>query len=491
MNFNLYEIKENYNIIFKKINKMDYFDSITPPPTLYIFNNSNHQSKFGGIITLLSFTAEILCVIFLIYDYIDQVPMISFIEMWEPHEKKMKNLKMAFRYVGNLDAFESFNTTALEKIVKNDSLTKEQHEIELYNCDDKFNEKKNGEWKCIKGGFNIYRQENDYNYLYFPVVLNEKNTSEINDKTVKLELIYERQIIHHFNYLNPYETFLDKKDYSFENNVKIVYYEYLKDIKYETSGVGLGISLFDYVNFKYFNLTKLGSKTQTTISTYIDRNEGTIRVFSPSKTESGALALHFSNNSFFYHRQYQPFIEYISLFGGYYSVIAMICEILVNVYSKTNENFRMMNYFINKNHIYKEKSGNKNLYLFEINESEEEKKKITHDYKNEQKKEFLSFEMEENDEKDERNLKRINAIDAFKNIDFFSMFGNGIDIFGCMKKRKNQKILNYINDFFQENFSLEKIYFNQLKLVEIIENSQMKMQSKIINDIELELNTFI
>ena len=83
------------------------------------------------------------------------------------------------------------------------------------------------------------------------------------------------------------------------------------------------------------------------------------------------------------------------------------------------------------------------------------------------KKQLLYLKIGENNEDYERKLKRTRIIDPFKNIGFFNTFGNSIDFFGCMKYRKNQKILNY-------NFSLEKIYFNQLKLEELIHQSQIK-----------------
>lgn len=470
---------------------MENIDSATPPPSFYIFNNSSNQSKFGGFMSLISYILGILTIIFLIYDYFVQTPIISFIEQWEPNEEKTKLLKVAFRYTGNVDAYESFETKAIKKIVKNDSLTTEEYNIDLYNCDQNFTENINGEWKCIKGGFELKRKDNDYNYLYFPLILKEKNKTDIFDKTVKLELIYERQVIHHFDYLTPFETFLDKKDYTFQNEVKTIYYEYLKFIKYETSGTGTGISLFDYFNFKYFNLTKLGSKSQLIYSTYIDRNEGTIRILSQNKNESGALALHFSNNSFYYHRKYQPFIEYISLFGGFYSVFIAISKIFIDFYSKTNDNFRMMNYFINKNNKNKEKTGSLSLIPDDGNKEESKTKIIDENKKKEESDEkFLSFDTDdEQKEEEEKKLKMTNAIDSFKNITFWTIIGNGIKCFSCLKNKKNQRILNYINDFFQENFSLEKIYFNQLKLIELFESSHIQKQSLIINKIENNLNS--
>ncbi len=48
---------------------MDYLDSLTPPPSFYIFKNTNNQSKFGGLITLIFYIILILSLIFLIYDY--------------------------------------------------------------------------------------------------------------------------------------------------------------------------------------------------------------------------------------------------------------------------------------------------------------------------------------------------------------------------------------------------------------------------------------
>ena len=471
---------------------MDFLDSSTPPPSFYIFKNTNNQSKFGGIITLIFYIIQILCVIFLIYDYIEQTPIISFVELWEPNEEKKQNIKIAFRYSGRIDFYDIIDLKAKEKIVKNDSTTKEEHEIETFSCDQNFKENINGEWKCIKGGFNFTRKINDYNYLYFPLILQENNKTEIGDKTIKIELIYERKVIHHFNFLNPFTSFLDKKDYTFQKNIRTIYYEYLKNIKYETKGSGFGISFFDYCDFKYFNLTKLGSKSKTQYSTYIDRNEGTIRILSNDKNESGGLALHFSNNSIFYERKYSSVFDYISIFGGYYSVFILISEVILSFYSKTNENFRIINYIINKNQIHKMKFNN-NLSLVPLESKEEENKEIiSEENKNneDRKKELLFFETEDSDEDYERKLKRTITIDSLKNINFISIFGNGIDFFGCMKHRKNQQVLNYINEFIQDNFSLEKIYFNQLKLEELIQKSQIKDESAIINEIEKKLNSF-
>ena len=218
---------------------MDYLDSLTPPPSFYIFKNTNNQSKFGGLITLIFYIILILSLIFLIYDYSEQSPIISFVELWEPDEEKKQNIKIAFRYTGGIDFYEHIDLKVKERIVKNDSLTKEEHEIKTFNCIQNFKENNNSEWKCIKEGFEFKRKDNDYNYLYFPLILKEKNPTEIGDKTIKIEIIYERKVIHHFNYLNPFDSFIDKKDYSFQNNVRTIYYEYLKNIKYETTGIVL------------------------------------------------------------------------------------------------------------------------------------------------------------------------------------------------------------------------------------------------------------
>ena len=135
---------------------------------------------------------------------------------------------------------------------------------------------------------------------------------------------------------------------------------------------------------------------------------------------------------------------------------------------------------------------NNNLSLLPV-ESNEEKNKDIIDEENknneDRKKELLILEIEENDEDHERKLKRIKRIDSFQNINFISIIWNGIDFFGCMKNRKNQKILNYINKFMKDYFSLEKIYFNQLKLEEIIHKSQIKNENIIINEIEKKINS--
>ena len=204
------------------------------------------------------------------------------------------------------------------------------------------------------------------------------------------------------------------------------------------------------------------------------------------------MALHFSNNSIFYERKYSSVFDYISIFGGYYSVFILISEVILSFYSKTNENFRIINYIINKNQIHKMKFNN-NLSLVPLESKEEENKEIiSEENKNneDRKKELLFFETEDSDEDYERKLKRTITIDSLKNINFISIFGNGIDFFGCMKHRKNQQVLNYINEFIQDNFSLEKIYFNQLKLEELIQKSQIKDESAIINEIEKKLNSF-
>ena len=153
--------------------------------------------------------------------------------------RKKWNIKIAFRYTGGIDFYEHIDLKAKERIVKNDSFTKEEHEIKTFNCDQNFKENNNSEWKCIKEGFEFKRKDNDYNYLYFPLILKEKNRTEIGDAIIKIEIIYERKVIHHFNYLNPFDSFIDKKDYSFQNNVRTIYYEYLKNIKYETTGIVL------------------------------------------------------------------------------------------------------------------------------------------------------------------------------------------------------------------------------------------------------------
>ena len=47
------------------------------------------------------------------------------------------------------------------KKVKNDSLTKKGYEIKLFNCIQNFKENINGEYKCIKNGFEFKRKDND------------------------------------------------------------------------------------------------------------------------------------------------------------------------------------------------------------------------------------------------------------------------------------------------------------------------------------------
>ena len=140
---------------------MDYLDSLTPPPSFYIFKNTNNQSKFGGLITLIFYIILILSLIFLIYDYSEQSPIISFVELWEPDEEKKQNIKIAFRYTGGIDFYEHIDLKVKERIVKNDSLTKEEHEIKTFNCDQNFKENNNSEWKCIKEGFEFKRKDND------------------------------------------------------------------------------------------------------------------------------------------------------------------------------------------------------------------------------------------------------------------------------------------------------------------------------------------
>ena len=87
------------------------------------------------------------------------------------------------------------------------------------------------------------------------------------------------------------------------------------------------------------------------------------------------MVLHFSNNLIIYKRIYISLFDYISIFRGYYCVFVLIFEFKLSFYSKTNENFRIINYIINKNHIHKMEINN-NLSLIFLESNEVENKEI-------------------------------------------------------------------------------------------------------------------
>jgi hypothetical protein len=441
-----------------KIFNKDNLDILSTSPGNYIFKNKANKSEFGKFSSIIHILASLAILIFYLISY-------------------FKGKEMTI----------------------------------IYSKKNKLPEKENDEYKCY----------NESNKRY-TIIIRAENGDNIQDlfdglvdgtvfNITKYYLKDENEFVIGFTsssnfYINIFKT---QKFYNnnFLSNYLMVYFFYTTSNINEQSKIVLKENDFPKVEFFYIDLKKShlyclkknyiiyrdGIRRKTFLSylffwthyetTYVDfyynnyyyysRDDNsteevlTITNENINKEVASSLGLKTNDDVDYYQRKYESFFNTLSKWCGMFCTLKILFSSLVNEFSFSYNNYKLIKYIDKKNEM------NKTIILSNDNNNNS----INNNNNNSINK-MKNIDLNKIDNKT-KYFNKIKTKDIIK-----------YTFFGCCCKSKTHKFINDCNNYVTQHISIEEIFYNMLCLENIIEeykfkdNNHLKKYEEMKNKIE-------
>ena len=189
------------------------------------------------------------------------------------------------------------------------------------------------------------------------------------------------------------------------------------------------------------------------------------------------MSVNIMNNHYgylLYTRKKVEFLDILAKIGALFSTIKFFFSLIFNYYSKNFDNYKILGKVLNnqKKPIKKKielSSGFNTINTLKSEEEEEEEKETINQIKDMDNKdpllEKISNENKININKEFDINKNINEDDSIilNKLSFIDFYYNNIYC-NCCKKRKNQEIINSVNEIMYKYLSIDNLLYNQLIL---------------------------
>ena len=180
------------------------------------------------------------------------------------------------------------------------------------------------------------------------------------------------------------------------------------------------------------------------------------------------LTIKFSNKHFeyiLYERKKVEFLDILANIGALFSTIKFFFALVFNYYSKNFDNYKILGKILNspKEPIKKiELSSNFNIEEEKDNKIKDLDKKdpLIDEALNENKMKIKESDI--NKDTNENNIDEDNSI-VLDKLSFIDYFYNNI-YSKCCKRRRNQELINSVNEIVYKYLSIDSLLYNQLKL---------------------------
>ena len=204
------------------------------------------------------------------------------------------------------------------------------------------------------------------------------------------------------------------------------------------------------------------------------------------------LTVQFSNKHFeyiLYERKQVEFLDILANIGALFSTIKFFFALVFNYYSKNFDNYKILGKILNspKEPIKKiELSSNFNIEEEKDNKIKDLDKKdpLIDEALNENKMNIKESDI--NKDTNENNIDEDNSI-VLDKLSFIDYFYNNI-YSKCCKRRRNQELINSVNEIVYKYLSIDSLLYNQLKLEGLFKDYKWNNPSlsNILNNIMIK-----
>ena len=474
---------------------MHVLDFLSSSPKFFIFQKETAKTNFGGIL-------------FLIYIIIMMTISLAYIVNYAVNDKYTYEIKL-------ID-----NTTNNEPI----NIFSEENPFEILNEDDELNpsinfsmfmsnsfgiyDRKTHEYlEGVNNGdiddeyswYNITRKVSDLELQYHYICGNDSNCSS-------MEELRERVFILTFQAY--------KLDHQAEIPLKImrddlILYDYLDAFEGDDTRAEVEID-WEVIKYKdqksiFDSLTNV--KRETTYGHFKPEPKITYEKMIPKNNYikynydekwnkiyyMNFLTIKFTNKHYeyiLYERKKVEFLDILANIGALFSTIKFFFSLVFNYYSKNFDNYKILGKILNS-----PKEPIKKIELSsDFNNKEEKDNKIKDIDKkdpfidkasNDENKIYIKAS-DINKETDENNIEEANSI-VLDKLSFIDYFYNNI-YSKCCKRRRNQELINSVNEIVYKYLSIDSLLYNQLKLEGLFKDYKWNNPSlsNILNNIMIK-----
>ena len=451
---------------------MHFLDFLSSSPKFFIFQKYTAKTNFGGIL-------------FLIYIIVMISISLAYIVNYAVNDKYTYDIKMIDNTTNNEPAnifykdspFELLNDDEeLNPFINFSMIMSNSFGIYEWRTGKYLEGVNDGNMEDEYSWYNITRRVSDLVLDYHYICGNDSNCSSVGDARKRLfQFLFTGYKLDHQAEI-PFQIMRDD----------LIMYNGIYQVEFRGGDTRAEME-FDWEVIKYKDqksifdsLTNVKRETiyghfkpepKITYEKMIPKNEYIYSYIDEKGNEiyyMNLLKIKFSNKHFeyiLYERKRVEFLDILANIGALFSTIKFFFALVFNYYSKNFDNYKILGKILNspKEPIKKiELSSNFNI--------EEEKDNIIKDLDkkdplidealNENKMKIKESDI--NKDTNENNIDEDNSI-VLDKLSFIDYFYNNI-YSKCCKRRRNQELINSVNEIVYKYLSIDSLLYNQLKL---------------------------